>query len=344
MIMRVGLCSPMAACMNSSERMQGFLLRSVLAKRDPTAREEAPPREQPLAPTDSIAGRSLVIVIAIMTFLAALAAGAALLVAEASADWRTEAAREASVQVRPLPGRDIDADVRVAADIAREADGVREVIVYTKAESEALLAPWLGSGLDLSELPTPRMIVIRLKGDMRAERGPNLAALKSELAKKAPAATLDDHRLWLERLGAMAGAVVGVAALIFALIVVAMGVVVVSATRAAVATNREIVEVLHIVGAADDFIAREFQRRFFELGLRGAVLGAGAAAAFFALAQLLERQLTATPSGDQIEGMFGDLALGVGGYVAIAALAGAIAVLTGQVSRLIVLRRLRELD
>lgn len=324
--------------------MQGFSLRSVLGKRDAEAQEDAPPREQPLAPTDSIAGRSLVIVIAIMTFLAALAAGAALLVAEASAGWRADAAREVSVQVRQLPGRDIDADVRAAADVAREADGVREVVVYTKAESEALLAPWLGTGLDLSELPTPRMIVIRLKGDMRAERGANLQALKYELARRAPAATLDDHRLWLERLGAMAGAVVAIAALIFALIVVAMGVAVVSATRAAVATNREIVEVLHIVGATDDFIAREFQRRFLALGLRGALIGAGAAAAFFAFAQLLQKQLTATPSGDQIEGMFGDLALGTGGYVAIALLAGAIAMLTGQVSRLIVLRRLRELD
>ncbi|HMK88587.1 MAG TPA: ABC transporter permease [Methylocystis sp.] len=325
--------------------MAGFTLRSFFSSTDETSEEEeTPTRPQPLAPRDSAAGRSLVILIAIMTFLASLATGAALLVADASSGWREDASREVSIQVRPLPGRDIDADVRTAADIAREADGVREVVAYSKAESEALLAPWLGSGLDLSELPTPRMIVVRLKGDMRVERGANLQALKNELARKAPAATLDDHRLWLERLGAMANAVVALAVFIFALIVAAMGVVVVSATRAAVATNREIVEVLHIVGAADDFIAREFQRRFFELGLRGALVGAGGAAAFFALAQYMERGLTATPSGDQIEGMFGDVALGAGGYAAIGLLAAAIAVLTGRVSRFIVMRRLQELD
>jgi cell division transport system permease protein len=324
--------------------MPEFSLRSVLETRNSVEQDDAPRREQPLAPTDSTAGRALVIVIAIMTFLAALAAGAALLVSEASAGWREEAAREVSIQVRALPGRDIEADVRVAAGVAREAEGVGEVIVYSKAESEALLAPWLGTGLDLSELPTPRMIVVRLQGDMGMERGANLLALKKELAKKAPAATLDDHRLWLERLGAMAGAVVGVAALIFALIVAAMGVAVVSATRAAVATNREIVEVLHIVGATDEFIAREFQRRFLVLGLRGAVIGASAAAAFFLLARFLQSRLVATPSGDQLEGMFGDLALGPSGYLAITLLAGAIAALTGQVSRLIVLRRLSELE
>ena len=184
--------------------------------------ENTPPREQPLAPTDSIAGRSLVIVISIMTFLAALAAGAALMVADASADWRKEVAREVSVQVRSMPGRDMEADVADAAKMARSTPGVRDVRVYTRAESEALLAPWLGEGLDLSELPTPRMIVVTLDADKR----PNLAELKDELAAKAPAATLDDHRLWLERLGAMASTVVAIAALIFVLIVAVMAVAV----------------------------------------------------------------------------------------------------------------------
>ncbi len=302
--------------------------------------ENVPPREQPLAPTDSIAGRSLVIVISIMTFLAALAAGAALMVADASADWRKEVAREVSVQVRSTPGRDMEADVADAAEMARSTPGVRDVRVYTKAESEALLAPWLGEGLDLSELPTPRMIVVTLDADKR----PNLARLKDELAAKAPAATLDDHRLWLERLGAMASTVVAIAALIFVLIVAVMAVAVASATRAAVATNREIVEVLHLVGASDDFVAREFERRFLALGLRGALIGGGAAAVFFALAGFVARRVDTTPGGEQIEAMFGSVSLGLSGYGVILILSAAIALLTGRMSRMIVMHRLRELN
>jgi cell division transport system permease protein len=302
--------------------------------------ENAPPREQPLAPTDSVAGRSLVIVIAIMTFLAALAAGAALLVADASADWRGDVAREASVQVRSMPGRDLEADVAEAARIAKAAPGVRDVRVYTKAESEALLAPWLGDGLDLSELPTPRMIVVMLSADKSA----NLAKLKQDLAAGAPAAALDDHRLWLDRLSAMANTVVAVAALIFALMVAVMAVAVASATRAAVATNREIVEVLHLVGASDDFIAREFERRFLALGFRGVLIGGGAAAAFFALAEFFARSFTATPGGEQIEAMFGSVSLGPRGFAVILILCAAVALLTGRMSRMIVLNRLRELS
>lgn len=304
------------------------------------ADDDAPPPQSPLAPADSVAGRSLVIVIAIMTFLAALAAGAALLVADASADWRKQIAREASVQIRAAPGRDLEADVRKAAEIVEAAPGVREARVYSKAESEALLAPWLGKGLDLSQLPTPRMIVVRLGADAQAD----LDALARDLARAVPSATLDDHRLWVDRLAAMAGTAVAAAALIFLLIVAAMGVAVASATRAAVAANRDIVEVLHIVGAADAFIAREFQSRFLALGLRGAAIGGCAAIGFFTLAHFLSRKWTTTPGGEQLEAIFGTFALDPRGFAVILLLSAAIAVLVGQMSKTIVLRHLRQLN
>lgn len=305
----------------------------------PPVEDDAPVEATPLVPTDSVAGRSLVIVIAIMTFLAALAAGVALLVADASVEWRAEVAREATVQVRPASGRDIEADLRAAADILRRTPGVREARIFTRPESEALLAPWLGQGLDLSELPTPRMIVATLEADRR----PDLEKLRADLAAAAPTAALDDHHFYVERLGEMARAVVALAAAVFALILMTMGVAVASATRAAVATNREIVEVLHIVGAADAYIAREFQRRFFALGLRGALIGGGGAIAFFLLAQFLARRWRETGGGEQMEAMFGSFALGAHGLATIFLLAGGIAFLTGYLSQLIVFHHLRRL-
>jgi cell division transport system permease protein len=300
----------------------------------------APRRRAPLVPTDSIAGRSLVIVIAIMTFLAALAAGAALLVADASVDWTKEIAREASVQLRPTPGRDVEADAAKAAEILRATPGVRDVRVYSRQESEALVAPWLGQDLDLRELPTPRMIVVKLDPDQRAD----LDELRQELQKALPNAALDDHRLWVRRLGAMARTAVAVAVLIFVLIVSAMALAVAVATRAAMAGNREIIEVLHIVGASDSFIAREFQRRFLVLGLRGGFFGGAAAILFFLGAGALSGSWTATPGGDQIEALFGAFSLGPTGTAIVLILSAAIAILPGYMSQAIVFRHLRQLD
>jgi cell division transport system permease protein len=172
---------------------------------------------------------------------------------------------------------------------------------------------------------------------------PDLLILRADLAEAVPSAVLDDHHLFLERLGDMARAAVAVSALIFILIVGAMGIAVASATRAAVATNREIVEVLHIVGAADTFIAREFQRRFLALGLRGAAIGGGAAIAFLLLARILTRSWRATAGAEQLEAMFGDFSIGPEGFVIILMLAGGIALVTGYLSQAIVLRHLRRL-
>lgn len=342
MMKRVGSCSPTEGSTFSNERttaVMRFWSSTRLAASDVDEDAEDMPAQSALVPADSVAGRSLVIVIAIMTFLAALAANVAILVADASVEWRSDVAREATVQVRPVAGRDIEADLKEAAEAMRRQPGVREARVYAKSESEALLTPWLGEGLDLSELPTPRMIVLKLDTQNRAD----LDRLRMELERVVPSAVLDDHHVFIERLGDMARAAVASAALIFVLILAAMAVAVASATRAAVATNREIVEVLHIVGAADSFIAREFQRRFMALGLRGALIGGGGAIAFFAVAQFIAQRWRATGGGDQMEAMFGDFTIGPGGFVVIVLLAGGVAALTGYLSQFIVLRHLQRL-
>lgn len=296
-------------------------------------------RDVPLVPAASIAGRALVTVIAIMTFLAGLTAGTAMLIANAADGWRGEVAREMTIQVRPVTGRDLDADVAVALDAARAIPGIADVYAYSKAQSEALLTPWLGAGLDLSELPVPRLIVVKL--DPKAAL--DVDALRKAVMGKVPNATIDDHRLWLQRLSIMASTVVVIAFVIFALVMVAMVLAVGFATRGAMAGNREIIEVLHLVGAADGYISRQFQRHFFRLGLRGGLIGGGAAILVFLLSSSISALMRTTAGGDQLQAMFGSFALSLKGYSVIAIIAGGIAVTTGLVSRLIVFRRLREL-
>jgi cell division transport system permease protein len=297
-------------------------------------------RDMPLVPASSIAGRALVIVIAIMTFLACLTAGGAILVASASQDWRGEVSREVTIQIKPTAGEDIDAQVAKAAETARKASGVADVRALSKQESEQLLEPWLGNGLDLSELPIPRLIVVRMKSLL----APDIAGLRAALATEAPGANLDDHRLWLARLGTMADAIVVFASLLFLLMISAMTMAIGFATRGAMAGNREIIEVLHFVGAADSYISRQFQNHFLRLGLKGGLLGGLFAALFFAGASALSAWWTNTVGGEEIGALFGAFSLGFKGYVAILAVAIAIAVLTGAMSRIIVFRHLRRLQ
>jgi cell division transport system permease protein len=296
--------------------------------------------ETALVPAASIASRTLITVVAIMTFLASLAAGGAVLISQASSEWRSSVSREATIQVRPQATRDIEAEIAAIVKAARATPGISDVKPLTKRESELLLEPWLGEGVSLDEIPVPRMIVLKREGVATVD----WAKLRGQIANISPSATLDDHRLWSERLAAMANVLVAVALLILVLIVTAMGLAISFATQGAMAGNKEIIEILHFVGASDSFISKQFQRRFVRLGLRGGVLGAAMASLVFGIAGLISRKMVATPSGEQLEALFGSFSIGWAGYGAIALIAILSAALSGQTSRVIVFRRLRKLN
>jgi cell division transport system permease protein len=295
--------------------------------------------ESPIVPVDSIAGRALVAVIAIMTFLASLTVGAVVLVGAAAGEWQSAVAREVTIQIRPTPGRDADADVATAVGLAEVIRGIAAVKPYSKDESAALLEPWLGTGLSLDDLPVPRIIVVKLSPD----RAPDLGTLRKALAEHVPGASLDDHRGWIDRMRAMAGTVVALGLGILGLVFVATILSVMFATRGAMATNRPIVEVLHFVGAREGFIAGEFQRHFLLLGLKGGIVGGAAALAIFFLAQFIGDWVQGTPGGEQIGSLFGSFAIGVGGYAAVLGQVVFIALSTALTSRLTVHHTLKSL-
>ena len=79
----------------------------------------------PIVPRASIAGRALVAVVAIMTFLASITTGAVLLVSASAAEWQSEVASEITIQVRPAAGRDLDRDTAAVAEAMRAQSGIR---------------------------------------------------------------------------------------------------------------------------------------------------------------------------------------------------------------------------
>lgn len=297
-------------------------------------------RDQPLVPVDSVAGRALVVVIAILTFLAALSAGAALLAARASEQWRGAVANEMTIQVRPDPRRNIEQDIARAVELARAVPSVAEARPMPRAESDKLLEPWLGAGLDLVELPVPRLIVLRLS----SAAANDLVAFSQALRREVPSATLDDHRLWVRRLSTMANTIILAGVAVVLLVLVAAGLAVAFATRGAMAGSRDSVEVLHFVGATDEFIAREFQTRFVALGLRGGAAGGLAAILAIALLSLLSSAWSATPEADQLQALFGAFEIGWSGYAAVVLVAAVVAAIAGLVSRLTVRHYLRAMS
>jgi cell division transport system permease protein len=296
--------------------------------------------ETALVPRQSIAGRALVAVVAIMTFLVSLTTGGVMLVGTAASEWQADVAREMTIQILPAPGRDVDAAVAKATAAARAFPGIAEVRPYSKEEAAKLLEPWLGSGLTLDELPVPRLIVLKIA------RGasPDIGALRKQLVEQAPGALLDDHRGWIERMRAMAGSAVAVGIAVLGLMIAATMLSVTFATRGAMAANKPVIEVLHFVGAKNNYIAGHFQRHFLLLGLQGGLVGGGVAIVLFLVANLISRWFAGSAGGEETAALFGSFSISLTGYLAVVGQIVLIAVVTALTSRHTVNRTLESID
>jgi cell division transport system permease protein len=294
----------------------------------------------PIVPRASIAGRALVAVVAIMTFLASITTGAVLLVSASAAEWQSEVASEITIQVRPAAGRDIERDVAAVVEAMRAQSGIVEIKPFTKEESARLLEPWLGTGLSFDDLPVPRVIVARVAPGT----GLDLTALRGRVMQVAPTASVDDHRAWIERMRSMTGATVFAGIGILALVIIATIISVSFATRGAMAANRPIVEVLHFVGAGDRFIANRFLRHFLRLGLQGGVIGGGVAMLLFGFSESIAGWFSGTPVGDQFAALLGTFSLRPSGYLVLAVQAVLIAAITAWASRRTLFATLDDID
>ena len=296
--------------------------------------------ETPLVPRNSISGRALIAVVAIMTFLASLTTGAVMLIGGAAKEWQSDVAREVTIQIIPAPGRDLDAAVDKAAAAARAFPGIGGVRAYSKDESSKLLEPWLGNGLSLDELPVPRLIVVKIAPGA----APDIPQLRRILTEQVPGAMLDDHRGWIDRMRAMAGTAVAAGVGILILVIAATMLSVTFATRGAMATNKPVIEVLHFVGAKNAFIAGRFQRHFLLLGLQGGAIGGGIAIILFALASIISGWFANTAGGEQTAALFGSFSIGVAGYLGVLGQVVLIALVTAVTSRHTVNRTLDTIE
>lgn len=341
--MRAGWCCMRGVCTSMIEVKVTNM--TEIDRRDTSATPRLPggaiPRfDTPLVPRNSISGRALIAVVAIMTFLASLTTGAVMLVGSAASEWQSDVSREVTIQLIPAPGRDLEAAVAKAAAVARAFQGIGDVRVYSKEESSKLLEPWLGNGMSLDELPVPRLIVVKIA----AGAAPDIPQLRRMLAEQVPGATLDDHRGWIERMRTMAGTAVAAGIAILLLVFAATMLSVTFATRGAMATNKPVIEVLHLVGAKNGFIAGRFQRHFLLLGLQGGGIGGGIAIVLFALASLISRWFSGTAGVEQTSALFGSFSIGIAGYVAVLGQVVLIALVTAATSRHTVNRTLDTID
>ena len=117
---------------------------------------------QSIVPRETVAGTALIFVIAIMTFLACLTLGAVSMVNASAAKWQNDISREVTIQIRPFDDLEMKQAIKDASSIALTFEGVSKVTALNDKETARLLEPWLGAGLQLDELPVPKLLTVTL--------------------------------------------------------------------------------------------------------------------------------------------------------------------------------------
>jgi cell division transport system permease protein len=97
--------------------------------------------------------------------------------------------------------------------------------------------------------------------------------LRRRLTQIAPGTVLDDHQSWLGKLLDVARSVQLVAILVVGLVGASAVTMVIFATRMGLSVHGRVIELLHLIGAQDSYVARQFQAHALRLALRGGVLG-----------------------------------------------------------------------
>jgi len=292
--------------------------------RPPTSARHRP---GPLLPKDRSRDFALHFVVATLCFLACLAGVGALAADRAAQGWSRDIRGEATVQVRPKANETGAAAAARAAEVLAGVKGVQEASALEREKAEALLRPWLGD-TPLDDLPIPHLVAVKLDPAAPAKA----ADLRRALEKAGVDGSVDDHALWLKDVEAAAAWVRVAALALFALLTAAAGAVIAFATRTGMAAARDVVEVLHLSGARDDFIAGLFQRRYAWLAAVAGLWGAGAAALVSAGLKALAESGGLTPA---LPLAWGDL-IAVSPWPLVAATVAAIA------ARLTTMRLLRE--
>ena len=281
------------------------------------------------------ASRFLPWLVALMVFLISVAVAAALVLDQVAGSWDHDVAGTVTVQVAPVGGDGgealTEARLKAAAEAVAKEFGVKAVRPLDKKQTLALLEPWLGSSDVIKDLPLPRLIDVTIDPDLSLD----LAAMNDRIAAQVPGTSVDDHRVWLSRLIKLSRTVEALAVFTVLLIGVVTSATIVYATRTSMAVHKETIEVLHLIGAHDDYIARQFADRAFGLGLLGGFMGMAFTVPTLSAIGWAARRLEG--------GFLPHIGLSIVGFIILAILPGLAALLVMMTARLTVHRTLARL-
>ena len=223
-----------------------------------------------MVPPTGFTARLTLFSAAAMAFLVVFALALSMATGRLAQRWGEELANGSTLRIS-APLAQLDQQTAAALNVLETTPGIAAARALTADEQRALLSPWFGPDLPIEDLPIPQLIEIT-----ETEEGYDAAGLRLRLQAEVPGAILDDHSRWRKPLQQAATRLRMLGWLAIAVIAAVTGTMITLAANAALAANAQVIAVMRLVGAQDDYIASAFVRRFTLRALFGAAAGTGA--------------------------------------------------------------------
>lgn len=159
-------------------------------------------------------------------------------------------------------------------------DGVEDIKILDRGEMETLLKPWLGSDFAVAGLPVPTLVEVKTATDSKGN-AVNLAGMRKSLEAMNSGIHVVDRSPWVEQLSMALDVLQGLVLLVALLLLICVVGMVVLVARTNLKLHFKTVGLLHMFGATDEYILRQFQWNGAALAARGAGGGVLLAAMVF---------------------------------------------------------------
>lgn len=233
-------------------------------------------RKQELPLKDNTTSLFLKVIISIAIFLFAVTLAGVLSINSMLNAWNNSILGSLTVQIMPINNANHDLALKqtleqqnITVEFLKKLPEVEHVSVLSDEQLEKLLKPWLGDGIDISNLPTPRLIDVKIKKNTEI----NYTKLAEKLSEISPFASLDNHKLWLDKLIKFADGLKILALTILFLVIAITSGAIFYTTQSNLGLHHNIIEILHIMGAKDTYVAQQYARRDAWLGFIGGCIG-----------------------------------------------------------------------
>ncbi len=218
----------------------------------------------------------LQVMISIAVFIFAITLSGVLSINAMLSEWNQSILGSLTVQIMPVNDTNREkaraetlAYQEKAVEYLKTVEGVVKVTPLPDVQLQKLLQPWLGDGINLEALPMPRIIDVKLAPDANID----FQQISQELTQQAPYASIDSHKLWLNKLVQFADGLKILATSILILVTAITSGAIFYTTQMSLGLHHSIIEILHTMGAKDVYVAQQYARRMGLLGLIGGSIG-----------------------------------------------------------------------